>query len=68
MDPTSSGVTPASRRATVTLRAAPRPLWMSDSRTYPLLEASGGAISDLVETRRGSGTEAERPARRTKAQ
>ena len=34
-------------------RAAPRPLWMSDSRSYPLLEASGGAISDLVEAQRG---------------
>ena len=40
-------------------RTAPRPLWMSDSRTYPLLEASGGAISDLVEARRGTGAEGE---------
>jgi membrane protein required for colicin V production len=35
-------------------RAAPRPLWMADSRTFPLLEASGGAIGDLVEARRGT--------------
>lgn len=49
-------------------RAAPRPDWMADSRTYPLLEASGGAISDLVETRRGTAPEADRPAPRTKAQ
>src|SRR5919112_6659041 len=35
-------------------RTAPRPLWMSDSRTWPLLEASGGTISDLVEARRGT--------------
>jgi membrane protein required for colicin V production len=34
-------------------RAAARPLWMSDSRTWPLLEVSGGTISDLVETQRG---------------
>jgi membrane protein required for colicin V production len=35
-------------------RTAPRPLWMSDSRTWPLLEASGGTISDLVDARRGT--------------
>ncbi len=34
-------------------RAAARPLWMSDSRTHDLLQASGGAISDLVEAQRG---------------
>ena len=34
-------------------RAAARPLWMSDSRTHGLLQASGGAISDLVEAQRG---------------
>ena len=44
-------------------RAAARPLWMSDSRTWPLLETSGGAISDLVEARRGRPTgQAARPA------
>lgn len=41
-------------------RSAARPLWMSDSRSYPLLQASGGAISDLVETRRGSPAEQDR--------
>jgi len=44
-------------------RAAARPLWMSDSRTWPLLEASGGTISDLVETQRGTPPPA--PARET---
>jgi membrane protein required for colicin V production len=34
-------------------RAAARPTWISDSRTYPLLHASGEAIVDLVEARRG---------------
>ena len=34
-------------------RAAERPAWMADSRTYPLLQASGEAVSDLVEARRG---------------
>jgi membrane protein required for colicin V production len=34
-------------------RAAERPTWMADSRTYPLLQASGEAVSDLIETRRG---------------
>lgn len=34
-------------------RAAQRPLWMADSRTYPLLNASGRAIVDFVEWRRG---------------
>ena len=38
-------------------RTAERPLWMSQSRTWPLLETSGDAISDLVETRRGSAAE-----------
>ncbi len=38
-------------------RAAPRPLWMSESRSWPLLETSGAAVSDLVETRRGSAAE-----------
>jgi membrane protein required for colicin V production len=34
-------------------RAAPRPAWMAESRTYPLLNASGRAIVDFVEWRRG---------------
>ena len=34
-------------------RAAERPEWMAQSRTYPLLHASGEAIVDLVEARRG---------------
>jgi membrane protein required for colicin V production len=32
---------------------AERPDWMADSRTYPLLSASGRAIVDFVEWRRG---------------
>ena len=35
-------------------RAAERPLWMSESRTYPLLQASGEAITELVEAQRGA--------------
>ena len=38
-------------------RTAPRPAWMADSRTYPLLYASGRAIVDFVEWRRGVPTE-----------
>ena len=34
-------------------RQAQRPGWMADSRTYPLLNASGRAIVDFVEWRRG---------------
>ncbi|MGQ0559778.1 MAG: CvpA family protein [Sphingosinicella sp.] len=34
-------------------RAAERPDWMTRSRTYPLLHASGEAIVDLVERQRG---------------
>jgi membrane protein required for colicin V production len=34
-------------------RMAERPEWMAKSRTYPLLNASGRAIVDFVETRRG---------------
>jgi membrane protein required for colicin V production len=34
-------------------RAAVRPAWMTDSRAYPLLNASGRAIVDFVEWRRG---------------
>ena len=33
---------------------ADRPEWMAKSRTYPLLNASGRAIVDWVETRRGT--------------
>lgn len=35
-------------------RRAERPQWMADSRTYPLLHASGRAIIDFVEARRGA--------------
>ncbi|HWH22717.1 MAG TPA: CvpA family protein [Allosphingosinicella sp.] len=35
-------------------RVAERPGWMADSRTYPLLHASGRAVVDFVERRRGS--------------
>ena len=34
-------------------RSAQRPEWMQQSRTYPLLHASGRAIVDFVEARRG---------------
>lgn len=34
-------------------RIASRPAWMLESRTYPLLHASGRAIVDFVEARRG---------------
>jgi membrane protein required for colicin V production len=34
-------------------RAAPRPEWIADSRTYPLLQSSGETIVDLVEAQRG---------------
>jgi membrane protein required for colicin V production len=36
-------------------RDSERPEWMMNSRTYPLLSASGRAIVDFVETRRGMG-------------
>ena len=39
---------------------AERPEWMTNSRTYPLLNASGRAIVDWVETRRQAGDETER--------
>ncbi|MEO9601284.1 CvpA family protein [Parasphingorhabdus sp.] len=32
----------------------PRPQWLSDSRTYPLLNASGKAMVDFVQERRAS--------------
>lgn len=34
---------------------ADRPEWMMDSRTYPLLNATGRAVVDWVETRRNEG-------------
>jgi membrane protein required for colicin V production len=34
---------------------APRPDWMTSSRTYPLLNATGRAVVDWVETARGDG-------------
>lgn len=40
-------------------RRAERPEWMSSSRTYPLLHASGRAIVDFVEMRRGQALEEE---------
>lgn len=40
---------------------AERPGWMRESRTYPLLNASGRAIIDFVEMRQADGTEAETP-------
>src|SRR5919106_5031574 len=36
---------------------AQRPEWMRNSRTYPLLNASGRAVVDWVETRRKSSSE-----------
>ena len=36
---------------------APRPGWLEDSRTYPLLNASGSAISAFVEARRTAGAQ-----------
>jgi membrane protein required for colicin V production len=38
-------------------RTAARPAWIADSRTYPLLNASGRAIVDFVEWRRGGAEE-----------
>ena len=37
---------------------AERPVWMTNSKTYPLLNASGRAIVDWVETRRHAREEA----------
>lgn len=39
--------------------SAERPEWMAQSRTYPLLNASGRAIVDFVEERRDQPVEAE---------
>lgn len=38
-------------------RAAPRPDWMTESRTYPLLDGSARALSDLIDRRRNAGAE-----------
>jgi membrane protein required for colicin V production len=38
-------------------RGAERPEWMANSRTYPLLHASGAAIVGAVEARREAGNE-----------
>jgi membrane protein required for colicin V production len=35
--------------------SADRPEWMTESRTYPLLNATGRAVVDWVETRRNPG-------------
>jgi membrane protein required for colicin V production len=42
-------------------RQAQRPAWMADSRSYPLLNASGRAIVDFVEWRRGPARSDEAP-------
>jgi membrane protein required for colicin V production len=34
-------------------RAAPRPEWIGEARTYPLLQSSSAMMVDLVEARRG---------------
>src|SRR3954468_8608357 len=39
-------------------RAAIRPAWMTQSRTYPLLQSSSATMVDLVEARRGAAPEA----------
>lgn len=40
-------------------RAAERPAWIAQSRTYSLLQASGEAITELVEARRGPAPESQ---------
>jgi membrane protein required for colicin V production len=40
-------------------RAAPRPDWIAQSRTYPLLQSSSAMMVDLVEARRGPAPEAD---------
>lgn len=47
---------------TVNGRFAERPEWMRDSRTFPLLHASGNAVVEFVERRRGTRPAEERPA------
>jgi membrane protein required for colicin V production len=39
-------------------RAAVRPEWMAQSRTYPLLQSSSAMMVDLVEARRGAAPQA----------
>ena len=36
-------------------RSAPRPDWMTESRTYPLLDGSARALSDVIDRRRNAG-------------
>jgi membrane protein required for colicin V production len=38
-------------------RLSARPAWMTESRSYPLLNATGRAIVDFVEARRNAGAE-----------
>ncbi len=45
-------------------RAAPRPDWMANSRTYPLLYASGRAVLNFVAWRRGDPIPADDPSQR----
>ena len=40
---------------------AERPQWMRDSRTFPALNATSAALSDLIETRRARPADADRP-------
>jgi len=40
-------------------RAAARPEWIAEARTYPLLQSSSATIVDLVEARRGAEPEEE---------
>jgi membrane protein required for colicin V production len=50
---------------TIWSRAAPRPEWLTSSRTYPLLRASGDELVGAVEARRemGNSTQTAAPAR-----
>ena len=43
--------------------SADRPEWMTESRTYPLLNATARAVVDWVETRRKGGEEVPSPAK-----
>ncbi|HEX4738691.1 MAG TPA: CvpA family protein [Allosphingosinicella sp.] len=45
-------------------RVAPRPDWMANSRTYPLLYASGRGVLHFVAWRRGDPTPVEDPSQR----
>ena len=49
-------------------RAAERPAWIADARTYPLLQSSGETMIDLVEARRGPAPEGEAEAEARNAQ